>query len=225
MSAPVQTNPVSALKQIHLTPQIITGYFLRLIQNKFSDKNNQIDESLRNDTYVYHPTDGVAQTANTGILITTPYKLDIASMAKRPAVLVARASLASDPPTSIGSRWQTPTNLIGNGHHPNAEATLGQNQVLNTFSGSHVFYCIAEEAAAAEILGTELLYFFTDYERAIVSDLGLMRLRAGELNRPTKVEEYKTNWVVTFTLSYNYQRAAVLSTESPLLKYFTAVVE
>lgn len=225
MSVPVQTNPVSALKETALTPQIITGYFLRLIQNKFSDKNNQMDESLRNDSFVYHAQDNITQNAQTGILITTPYKINFQQTQKRPAILVARASLAADPPPSIGSRWQTPTNLIGNGHNPNAEATLGQNQVLNSFSGTMVFYCIGEEGAAAEILGTELLYFFTDYERAIVSDLGLMRMRTGDLSRPTKLEEYKENWVVTLTLSYNYQRAAVLRTESPLLKFFTAAVE
>lgn len=220
-----QTNPVSALKEAHLSPQLITGYFLRLIQNKFSDKNNQLDETLRNDKYVYHAPNMVDQNASTGILITTPYKFKPQTGQKRPAILVARASLAVDPAVAIGSKWHTPTNLVGNGHNPNTEATLGQNQILNFFSGSMVFYCIAEEAAAAEILSTELLYFFTDHERPIVNDLGLTRMRVGNLARPQPVEEYKDNWVVTLTLSYNYQRAAVARTESPLLKFFTAVVE
>jgi len=176
---------------------------------------------LRKAHYLWKPDDLLAQSINSNLLITTAHNYNTTNAQQRPAIIIKRQGTNLGERMSIGDRYQTPTNLIGNGHDPNYEATMGQHQQLMQVQGAHSVMCIGDSGANAEVMGIELWHTFIDHTQIIRRDMGLDAFRVGPLQTAGKLKEANTSWVVPFTVTYTYQRATLVRQEAPLLKAFT----
>ena len=205
----------------HITPQVITGYLLQFIRWKFSRLENIQDPMLRKEYYLWEPDDLEAQEIRSNILIATAHNYNTTNAQTRPAVIIKRQNTDLGGKMSIGERYQTPQNLLGNGHDPNFEATMGQHQQVVQISGSHSIMCIGDSGGNAEILGIELWQTFIDHIQIIRRDLGLNEFRVGPLQTAGKLKEANTSWVVPFSVTYTYQRSTLIRQEAPILKAFT----
>lgn len=211
-------NP-SFIRSVTFTPRIITAYLIRALIQKFSTLDNIRDPALKKGYYLYSPVTQSPQNAATGMIICTPYSYQPLRTQKRPAIIVGRESTALGPRLSMGDQYQVPTNLIGNGHNPNETATLGQNQQLLQFEGSHNIACVHTEGEACEVLSFEVFDWLAGFQSIIRRELGLHMFRLGEMGAPQKLNDnYSENWVVQFKVGYTYQKGAILVMESPLLK-------
>ena len=205
-----------------LDTQVITGYFINLMKWKFSALRNLRQDALRKPTYLWRPDDKVDKPTTPGqtkgILITSALDYDPTDAQQRPAIAVSRNSWQLSDQQSIGNRVQIPTNLLGNGHDPNFEATMGQNQYLYLVNGSHAFYCVADQGASCEVLGFEIWETLLEYSAVIRRDLGLHSLLVSDLPKVGKLEESTDNYVIPVLITYSFHKSNILRQESPVLK-------
>lgn len=214
-------NVLTNAEQRNLSPQVITGYLVSMLQIKFSDIANHFDPTFRKPEYVWYPDDAVKQTQPKGILITTALKYSPTDANQNPAIIIARDQVQQKEPMSIGSRYQVPQTLLGGKTNTSLAATLGQQQEVNQLVGSHNIYCISSEGSACEILGIEIYHWIVSFQTVIRRDLGLDSFRVGQLGRTKKMKENDSKWITPFNCSYSYTRAIILNQEAPLLKGFT----
>jgi len=211
----------SILGSVGLSPILLTGYFVQLMRALFlNPETSMMSPALRKSKYGYLEIDQTKQTANTGIRIESISKYNEAIAGKIPAILVARNQFALGKKLSIGDRYQTPSNLLGNGHDPNINATLGNNQQILQIDGGHIFYVIAGEAGMCEELATQVWFYLLDFKQVIRKDLTLSTFEINSLERMKKLKESgdKDNWVIPITVTYTYYRETVIYEESPVLK-------
>jgi len=214
-------NVLTNAEQRNLTPQTITGYLVSMLQIKFSDTNNHFDATFRNPAYLWYPDDPTKQTQSKGILITTALKYSPTDAGQDPAIIVARDTVQQKEQMSLGSRYQTPTTLLGGGVNTSLAATMGQHQEVNQIVGWHNIYCISSEGPACEVLGIEIYHWLVGFQTVIRRDLGLDSFRVGQLGRTKKMKENDKKWIIPFNCSYSYTRAIILSQDKPLLKGIT----
>ncbi len=209
----------SSLNSIPIDSQVITSYLLNLFRYKFADPRNHYQDTLRTTEYVWRPDDMTipVQTKTKGILIDAVHKYDPTDSQQRPAIIVAREQQELGPRMSIGDRYQTPTNFVGDVNQ-NLEATLGFNQHVFAMAGAHSIYAIHREGAACEILGIELWEYLIMYSHVIRQDIGFDEFRVAPLPKIGKLDEFQENWVIPIMVTYKYQKSVIMKEESPLLK-------
>lgn len=215
--------PTSTFDKLGLnSPYQITKYLVNFLQNKFSDISNITDPALKTVDYVWRPdvpTDTAAKSNNTpGIVITTNYGFNPQIADNRPNLVVCRGNFTKMPDMVIGSKYHTPTFLLGQ-HDPNYQPTLGNNQYMHLVQGTHTIKCVHLEGAACEVLSFEVWRTLLDFFAVIRRDLGLHALEITELPAPTQSDDYKPRkWVNSITINYIYYLSNILDIESPILK-------
>lgn len=201
-----------------IDPHIITRYLVNFCQWKFSRLENIQNPYLRREHKLWKPQDFQNRLVKSNILITTVYDYDPEDAQQRPAILIRRNATSTGRRLSLGDKYQTPGNLLGNGHDPNKLATLGQNQQLVAVQGSHSIFIVDTSGGAAEALGIEMWQTFSDYRTPIRKDLLLDTFGVEALRAVGKIREFKDTWGVPIVVTYSYQRNTLLRTESPILK-------
>ena len=84
--------------------------------------------------------------------------------------------------------------------------------------GSHTLFCIGGTGAEAEILATEVQRQLTQFAPVIQRSLGLMRLRAAQLNEISRLEEAPENFLVPVTFSVAYAERWTIKQQAPRLR-------
>lgn len=209
------------LSQWPVSPQIITGWFVRFLQWKFSATRNINNSQLKTSDILWKPDDTLAQNYTKKILVGTVNEYDPTDAQQRPAVMVRRGGTNLAGKMSLGDRYHVPTNLLAGGTDPNIEATMGHDQQVVGIAGSHTLFCIADTGGAAEVLGIDVWTTLIDFMHVARKDLKLDEFRVGELRPVGKLKEATDAWVVPIMVNYSYQRNTVVKLESPVLKAFT----
>jgi hypothetical protein len=227
-SVPNTTAPY--LSRTAVTPQIITGYLIRVLQWKFSDPKNHVNDALKNANYLWSPNDTENETITTKILIETSLNFNPAQANQNPAIIVARNSLEPIK-TVIGNHYTHPSGLVGkanaksgtNATDSNNYATIGHDQYLYTFRGSHSIYAIHTTGASADILAYDVWITLIHLSKLIRRDLGLNEFQVEGIQRTGKLEENDSCWITPFLVTYSYNYSFTVHQESPLLKAFSLI--
>lgn len=205
-------------------PRLITGWLLQFLQWKFSNIQNLIDPALHSEAYLWQPRDLENRDYGSGILIEPATRLEPTTMGHRPALLLRGGP--QKPMRGLGSiggnRRQMHHNLIGDGHDPNKEPTVGQEAQNDWIEGSHTVFCIHTDPAAAESLGIEVWWSLLDYRGVARKDCRLKRIDVpGGISETSQVKEVKGHWATSFVVNYIYERTSLILNEAPYLKSYS----
>lgn len=205
-----------------MEPQLITAWLVRFFQWKFSQKDRILSQAIRNDSYLWYPDNMEIQEQRKGIFIGTSNHWSATDANQMPGIIIKRNTYQTGQRQSIGDRYHVSRNLIGDGHNPNEQATMGQRQTLVPISGTHTVYPVAETGGSAEILGIEVFGALLDWMLVARQDLGLMEYRPQGLQPVGKLREGgQSAYTAPVVINCTYQRTTVVNQESPLLKGFT----
>ena len=179
--------------------QVLTGVFRDLLTKSFSHadwiENPQLKQLLwRSNT-------------STRILVEAHYRWTPEQAKQRCAVIIKRNAYAAEYKGLGGSMGQGGTvDEYGDPHY----------EIF--WVGSHTLFCIGGTGAEAEILATEVQRQLTQFAPVIQRSLGLMRLRAAQLNEISRLEEAPENFLVPVTFSVAYAERWTIKQQAPRLR-------
>lgn len=97
-------------------------------------------------------------------------------------------------------------------------ATPIGNEKFSTFwQGTHTFFCIGGSGTQAELLGTEVQRYLTEFASVIIKHVKLERLSVVSVGEIAKLEESDENFVVPVTCAYIYQETWEIAPQVPRL--------
>ena len=175
---------------------LLTGFFRECLTRLFYSAENIEEPDLR--TLLWTPG------TDTKILIEADTLWAPQLTQLRPGVIIKRNGY-KNMLMAIGDLMQGP-DTQGDYHH-------------ETFwVGSHTLFAIGGSGMQAELLGSEVQRYFTEFALYLAKDVGLTRLQVTELDAPAKLEESNENWVVPVTVGYTFSEAWKVSLQAPRLK-------
>lgn len=195
---------VSHICSLGLRPQLMAASLIDLLRGHFAEQDN-----LENPMYRRHepPRDYVwrPDVADTGIVIDTFGHWNPKTSDFRPAVIVRRDDWMSE--------------RVGIGDVVQGYDAEGVEFFEAFLVGSSTIFCLSREAAAAEVLGTEVYLFFRQFSDRIRQTLNLLRFVPAKLGTPVPVQgEGSENWMVPISLAYAGSERWMTREEAPRLK-------
>lgn len=195
------------------TPLIITGCFLRFIQEHFSDPDKIENEALRDNIWRNDPGDTTEGIPPKGILIEPIYKWNPVDFQRRPTVYISRNKMTTQ---RLGINDGLTVGL-GKDAEGNLKTDEGQKKVVGV-QGSHSFFCIGRAGAEAEVLGTEVFREILHFSPILRRDLKLKRLVVSEASPASQLQEYDQHFVVSVAVGWYYFETWRLRPVAPWLK-------
>lgn len=196
----------SALCSTGHQPLIMTGVFVQLIRQHFSDRENIADPVMRAKA-LGEPGHWIwrENPTETGITIESATRFDPRQAETRPAVYVRRNS------------WQTRKISI-NDQVQGRPLLSGQRMFTKLLMGSHTLFCLAGEAGEAEKLGYEVAADLITSGPIIREELYLHQFAVAEIGGIGKIKEASDNFAVPVTVSYAFENTWQMHQHVPLLK-------
>ncbi len=190
---------VSSLCSSGLPPLILTGIFIRLLQQHFADPDEIEHPSLKDNVWT-------PDSETSKILIQPAYEFDEQEIMARPAVMVRRQP--------VSTRILGLNNRLQGGH----VSPDGAESHETLHASGHILFAIGRTGGEAEVLGAEVWKYFMHFQPIIRKDLKLARFQVMELSEVGKVEEATEHWATAISVFTGYYERWQLIMESPILK-------
>lgn len=198
----------SSLCVTGLSPaQLLSGAFVAMLRRHFS-ASPRFNATLKPVDAAIPNQDGfrfVGEGNQTGMHIGVAGTWAPTAAGQRPAVLVKRNAFRSQR-LGINNEFQGTGPLDGNRRY-------GLLQL-----GSHTCFAIATTEASADLLGTEVFNFFTEFGPIIRKDMRLTRFEAVSNGEPGLLEESKQHWAVPVVLASAFWQGWTYEEYGPPLK-------
>jgi hypothetical protein len=212
----VDLQEYSSLCSTGHTPQILTGAFLRIVENHFSNPDNIEQAALKDNIARLDPEDTTDGLAEKGILIQPIYKWNPAELNHRPAIYIKRNSFRTQ-------RYGINDGLtvgLGKDADGNIETLRGEYHTVGVL-GSHTLFNIGRTGAETEVLSYEVFRELQQFAPASRRDLKLTRLSVTDVTEVQKLDEYDQHFVVGVVVGWAYFEKWRIIPEAPWLKAFT----
>lgn len=197
------------------TPQILTGAFLKILENHFSNASYIEDAALRDNIVHTQPDDTTEGVIETGILIEPVYKWNPAQLGKRPAIYIKRNPIKTQ---RYGINDGLTTGL-GTDDDGQLETLRGDYHTLAVV-GSHTMFCVGGKGSETEILSYEVFRELVQFGPAIRKDLKLHKLGVTEVTDVSRIEEYDQHFVAGVVVGWAYFETWRIIPDAPWLKSF-----
>ena len=211
-----------------VTPYMITGAFVRLIQYHFSDPNNIENEYLKN--YIWKCGTGGCnvnvvsgtEIGSTGevvsdnadldgsrILITVSYDQSEKAVQQRPAIFIKREVVETQ---KISLRDKSIDGLNNKG------IFNGSKHQLN-ITGSHSFIAVGGSGSEAELLAEDIMFRMIHYKPLLLEELKLGMIHIASMSDVRELgEESSKAFYVVVSVRWAYVYRWQLIPEAPLIK-------
>ena len=197
----------SALCNIRVTPTIVTGIILRLLQAHFKDPENIRDAKLKQ--LVWAADDPAGDSIESQVLIGPLYKYDKRQIQARPAILVFRQQATT---SKFPMESKTLTSLDEAGDFD------GEKYVMPV-SCTHIIRCCGKSAFAAERIGEEVFYRLLEYTPAIKDDFPFSKFDIMALTPPAAItDDANENFMVDIAVQWTTIHGWTLTPIAPILK-------
>lgn len=207
--------PASSLCASGITPFILTGILVRLLQYHFSDPNNIVRESLHYLRWYRECADGIVDDSGTALqrlYIDVGYQLNLANAEQRPGIFVKREPVTTRR-ISIEQGDSVTTHI---------KSRIGSFQgkiFQKILEGAFSLICIGTSGAEADLLGEEvfdrMLYFAPKIEEDI--RIGMFTVKSlSEVQELTNGA--KKAYYTVVRLEWASHRRWTLVAEAPILK-------
>lgn len=209
----VDLDQFSSLCSTGHTPQILTGIFLRVLQNHFANPDYIEQLALRDNVLQLKPEDTLEGIPETGILIEPIYKWNPVDFGKRPAVYIKRNSLQTQ---RIGINDGLTVGLSKD-EDGNFNTFEGEYHVIGVL-GSHTLFCIGRTGAETEVLAYEVFRELQQFAPIIRQDVFLKKLGVTQVTELSKLEEHDQHFVVGVVVGWAYFEKWRIVADAPWLK-------
>jgi len=209
----VDLDEFSTLCSTGHTPQILTGVFLRILQNHFSNPDYIEDDALKDNVVRLKPDDTTEGIPETGILIEPSYKFNPIDFGARPAIFIKRNGLEVQ-------RYGINDGLtvgLGRDKEGNVKTYEGDYHTVGVL-GSHTLFCVSRSGAEAEVLGYEVFREIQQFAPIVRRDLGLKKLAVPQISELSKLEEHDQHFVVGVVVGWAYFEKWRIVPDAPWLK-------
>jgi len=192
------TDSINVLRKNGPYPFLLTGAIVDITRNHFSTASNICMPGLREN--LWNPDEKLSK-----ILIDHGTLYNPRNVQQRPAVLINRADQTFKS-VSIADR-----------HHG---APVQDGYVEDTFTvqvnGSFNILCVERNGIAADMLGSEVGYMFTEFADVIQRSLCLHQFFVNGLSGPKQVDESSENFVTAVTMSYAAMHTWYVTKQTPI---------
>jgi hypothetical protein len=209
----VDLDEFSSLCSTGHTPQILTGAFLRILQNHFSTPSNIEKVSLRDNIARLDPEDTTEGVATKGIKIQPVWKWNPKDIELRPAIYIKRNALQTQ---KLGINDGLTVGL-GTDQDGDLQTYKGDYHTVGVL-GSHTLFCIGRTGAETEVLAYEVFREMHQFAPVVRRDLKLAKLAVTQMTDVSKLEEYDQNFTAGVVVGWAYFEAWRLKYEAPWLK-------
>lgn len=207
--------PGSSLCASGITPFILTGILVRLLQYHFSDPDNIVRESLHYLRWYRECTDDIVDDEGKSLqrlYINVSYQLDLANAEQRPGIFVKREPVQTRR-ISVEQGDSVTTHI---------KQSVGSFQgkiYQKILNGAFSLVCVAESGAEADLLGEEvfdrMLYFAPKIEEDI--RIGQFEVQSLSDVKETEGGANKAYYSVVRIRWASHRRWAIVA-EAPILK-------
>lgn len=198
------------------TPNILTGAFLRFLQEHFSRETNIENETLKQSVFKPQPGDTTEGLVPTGILIDPIYRWNYENFSQRLAIYVKRNGMRIE---RYGINDGLTTGL-GRDSEGNMKTYEGEYHVVGGL-GSHSIFCIGRSGAETEILASEVFRQIQHFIPVLRRDLKVKKLAVTEVTEIQQLEEYDQHFAVAVVVAWGYFEKWRLVPDAPWLKGFS----
>lgn len=216
----IDLDEYSSLCSTGHTPNILTGAFLRFMQEHFVDSKKIENPKLKDNVFVPEPDDTTEGTYETGILIDPIYKWNPRRFSTRPAIYIKRNEIQMQ---RLGIN-DGMTVGVGKDEDGNLKTYEGDKHEVGVL-GSHTFFSIGRSGAEAEILASEVFRELQHFAPVLRRDLKLHRLVTAGYTDVQQLDEYDQHFVVAVTMGWAYIEAWRLIPQAPWLKTLSVEVQ
>ncbi len=209
----------SSLCTTGLQAHIISGIFLQLLRDHFSDAENIEEPRLQEYRWVGIPPQNIlSDQERSTILIEPVYRWDTRLIQQRPAVLVKRNSLQPQP-----AAIQNKMMMLG-APQPEDMPELAEDFYL-PFVGSHTLFCIGTDGGSVELLATEVARSIYQVSTLLIHEFGFNKFELNQIGALTKLEEAAEHFAIPVVFQYAYGDMWQLVKQSPRFKGVSLSVE
>lgn len=209
--------PCSALVATGITPFVLTGILIRLLQYHFSDERNIITDSLRRYRWKQDCNESIVGpdgTALGGMHVGPSYELTLSQVQPRPALYVKRETLAVARISAIKGDQALPSIKTKTGVYQGAEF---QKQL----SGRYSIICVGSSGAEADLLGEEVFLRMLYFAPIIREDIriGLFTVEGlSEVKELTEISDGNKAFYTVVSLFWAHVTRWAAVPETPVLK-------
>jgi hypothetical protein len=207
--------PASSLCASGITPFILTGILVRLLQYHFSDPNNIVRESLQYLRWYRDCTDGIVDDDGNSLrrlYINVGYQLDLANAEQRPGIFVKREDV----------RTRRISVEKGDSVTTHIKQRIGafQGKIYHKIlEGAFSLICIAESGAEADLLGEEVFDRMLFFAPMIEDDIRIGQFEVKMLSDVKELEAGANKAYYTVVrIQWASQRRWTIVAETPVLK-------
>ena len=211
--------PVSSLCTTGHVANVLTGVFVRLLREHFSDPRNLefngVNESVSElENYLWAgDAKGNTDAEKTRIQIDAVWKYNAADIQNRPALYVKRNGFQTQR-LAIREGMTVGAKRDANGK---VEAVRGEFKTIAVL-GSHTIFCIGGSGAEAELLGMEVFNHLVGFSQVLREDLKLHRFMVNEVGELAVLDEHVEHFVVPVVCAYAAMPAWRTDVVAPWLK-------
>jgi hypothetical protein len=202
------------MKVRRLAPNVLTGVFLKLLQEHFSRKENLIYNGASEvgkkqlEGYIWDE-----DNTKTRIQIQNVWRYNVQDIQRRPALYVKR------------NKWTTQRIAINDGqtvgiNRGDDKSTLGSEFHTRLILGSHTIFAVGSEGegAEAELLGAEVFDYVMSFAPVLRGELNLHRLEVSSVEPVMLLDEQTEHFVVPIVVAYGFSWTWRLHMIAPWLK-------
>jgi len=154
----------SSLVSTSITPFILTGIIIRLLQYHFSDPDNILHEELKNYVWKEECTDGTV--GETGIMIVPEYNQDFGNVGTRPGIFVKREPVKPERISIVQGDSEIP-------HMNKVKGVYQGRKYQKQLSGRFSIICNGLNGQETELLGEEVFFRMLHFAPLIRDDVRL----------------------------------------------------
>jgi hypothetical protein len=202
-----------------LQSQILTGIFLQLARNHFSDRDNIEEPRLRENLWVGQAPDYILPDVNKSkILIEPVHRWDTRLIQQRPAIMIKRNATQ---PQKIAIK-----NELQMINGPMLE-DLPENsrKFYLPLRSSHTLFCVSTDGGAAELLSTEIARAIYQVGELLISEFGFNTFDLGQIGAVARLEQSKEHFAVPVVFVYSFADYWKLTKQEPRFKGVSLGVE
>ena len=220
----VGMDTASALCSTFLAPNVLTGVFLRLLQEHFSKPENLIYNGASEvgkkqlEGYIWDE-----DNAKTRIQIQSVWRYNAQDIQRRPALYVKRNQwttqrIAIDDGQSARGVSRDSINIADPAPKDVVDISGAYHSKL--ILGSHTIFCVGSvgEGAEAELLGAEVFDYLQSFAPILRGELKLLRLEVQSLEPIGMLDEATEHYVVPVVVAYGFSWTWRITAKAPWLK-------
>lgn len=207
--------PCSSLVASGITPFILTGILVRLLQYHFSDPDNIVRESLRYLRWNRDCTETILDENGEPLqrlYINVSYQLDLANAEQRPGIFVKR-----EPVTTRRIAAEKGDSVTT---HIKQEVGSFQGKIYHKIlEGAFSLICIGNSGAEADLLGEEVFDRMLFFAPMIEDDIRIGQFAVNALSEVQELKnEAKTSYYTVVRIQWASHRRWALTAIAPVLK-------